>query len=75
MTPLNTIIEEENTPETKADWLRSEIEKLEGMKQPITIDDRVESAFASIEWDRYNEALTTIITRYTEELKELESKI
>ena len=41
MTPLNTIIEEENTPETKADWLRSEIEKLEGMKQPITIDDSV----------------------------------
>lgn len=34
------------------------VEALEGKKQPITIEDRVESAFASIEWDRYNQALT-----------------
>lgn len=65
----------EEMKKARQDWLRSEIEKLEGMKQPITIDDRVESAFASIEWDRYNEALTTIITRYKEELKVLESKV
>ncbi len=50
------------------DWLREEIVKLEGMKQPITIEDRVESAFASIEWDKYNQALQTIIDRYSSEL-------
>ena len=53
---------------TKADWLRSEIEKLE---------EEIEH------WKRYSagnyaegaiEALTSIITRYKEELKVLESK-
>ena len=67
--------------ETKADWLRSEIEKLEGMKindfgfidvQLNGITHKVKA-----ESDRhifYNTALTSIITRYKEELKELESK-
>ena len=50
------------------DWLREEIVKLEGMKQPITTEDRVESDFASIEWDKYNQALQTIIDRYSSEL-------
>ena len=54
--------------QARHDWLREEIVKLEGMKQPITLKDRVESAFASIEWDRYNQALQTIIYRYQSEL-------
>lgn len=53
---------------TKADWLRSEIEKLEGVK---LIKYR---GFPLDEQERgFNQALTFIITRYKEELLELEN--
>lgn len=52
-------------------WLRSEIEKLEGMK--VIENEKAPVGFytASI---ATNATLTSIITRYKEELKELESK-
>ena len=54
---------------TKADWLRSEIEKLEGDLRPYnSMSDWAE------EINAHNTALTSIITRYKEELKVLESK-
>ena len=51
--------------ETKADWLRSEIEKLEIEKKqvPYTYDDDM------------CQALISIITRYKEELLELEKGV
>ena len=86
--------------ETKADWLRSEIEKLEGMEQmwqgpcpecrgngytvdydpsdqtgntAMQVQCHVCEASGVIEMPNveYNEALTSIITRYKEELKVL----
>ena len=70
---------------TKADWLRSEIEKLEGMKMPHkdwTKDEHYKTCkdgctyCCNAEGTRcgFNQALDTIITRYKEELKVLESK-
>lgn len=66
--------------ETKAHWLRSEIEKLEGMKkmdfhtgQCIDSQDGCEDCFKQTEIDGHNTALTSIITRYKEELLELEN--
>ena len=57
----------------RADWLRSEIEKLEVMKETRHTD---ECLFHVIEnctcvAFHYNKALTSIITRYKEELKVL----
>ena len=58
---------------TKADWLRSEIEKLENMYDEPHEGTKYVSQEQSSYWvDGYNQALTTLITRYTEELKELE---
>ena len=54
--------------QTKADWLRSEIEKLEGMKEDIYA---VEDESLIMMQVGHNTALTSIITRYKEELKEL----
>lgn len=52
---------------TKADWLRSEIEKLEGMINTSEADGHAHDPTGV-------NALTSIITWYKEELKELESK-
>ena len=55
---------------TKADWLRSEIEKLEGMKEELDHNrycaiKQVPKEVASCGcWMGKEEALTTIITRY-----------
>lgn len=63
---------------TKADWLRSEIEKLEGMKigQNVVFNfvgrNKINEA---TEANAHNHTLTTIITRYKEELKVLETQI
>ena len=46
----------------RADWLRSEIEKLEGMLKKVRN--------YPTELDVYNQAITSIITRYKEELLE-----
>lgn len=53
----------------KAHWLRSEIEKLEGIYK------RFPSGMSSdyVETFGFNSALDTIITRYKEELLELEN--
>ena len=65
---------------TKADWLRSEIEKLEGMLKP-NIPVLAGGGSKPSEYHKAgqvhgrNQALTSIITRYKEELKVLESKI
>ena len=83
---------------TKADWLRSEIEKLEGEKLPYPyvckspfpgegVDFHLKTyghlpyfgcckydQLTKDETDVYNQALTSIITRYKEELKVLESE-
>ena len=59
--------------ETKADWLRSEIERLEeviGLYETQCIE---EIGFV-VNGDKIHQALTSIITRYKEELKVLESK-
>ena len=72
----------EVTMETKADWLRSEIKRLEGMKKTKTFPQQLIHFDHSVEYFErlsdadihYNQALTSIITRYKEELKELESK-
>jgi len=50
---------------TKATWLRSEIEKLEGEKL-WEYDFQGKRSMAKKNW---NDALTSIITRYKEELK------
>lgn len=55
---------------TKANWLRSEIDKLEGMKK-YELGPNARIAPDEKYW---NQALTSIITRYKEELKVLESK-
>lgn len=81
--------------QTKASWLRSEIEKLEGIiKQEVKKLELPEKYKDSLEMNAetlpivmhnlrcelhpfdngYNTALTSIITRYKEELKVLESK-
>ena len=62
--------------ETKADWLRSEIEKVESAMKPEREYDDVPQLEA--EWNSgydygNNTALTSIITRYKEELKVLEN--
>lgn len=71
----------------RADWLRSEIEKLEGMKKVEFVGDLFEQIgmpaaqnsvedFLQIDKARsYNQALTSIITRYKEELLELEKEV
>lgn len=60
--------------ETKADWLRSEIEELESEKKPLT-----KSMYGTLHLTEkdfaYNQALTSIITRYKEELLELEKGV
>ena len=64
----------------RADWLRSEIEKLEGMKKTKTFPQQLIHFDHSVEYIErlsdgdihYNYALTSIITRYKEELVELE---
>ena len=59
---------------TKADWLRSEIEKLES--EEIKSDPQAVAVNAHIAtWEQgYNHAKEESITRYKEELKVLESK-
>jgi len=69
---------------SKKDWLRSEIEKLEGGMKPTPEDIReieredddiikVNTAWLRVQKNRANNTtLTSIITRYKEELKELE---
>ena len=52
----------------RADWLRSEIEKLEGMWRAYLIPKEGRHDYDN----GYNQALTSIITRYKEELKVLE---
>ena len=77
------LLREEVRAEEKALWLRSEIEKLEGIEDggmhlvgcPIShIHLEVSSCGCGIYNRGYNQALTSIITRYKEELKVLESK-
>ena len=59
----------------RADWLRSEIERLENMYDEPHKGTKYVSHEQSSYWvDGYNQALTTLITRYKEELKVLESK-
>lgn len=65
---------------TKADWLRSEIEKLDGMRLPEQSDyhtsDLIYTSSTGLKLERNkgnNQALTSIITRYKEELKALET--
>lgn len=59
--------------ESKAQWLRSEIEKLGGsVKTPQTEGVERETVEGMMYRDGYNTALTTIITRYKEELLELD---
>lgn len=63
----------------RADWLRSEIEKLEGMKKESNRERHPElekfaddcECFSCSYADSFNTALTSIITRCKEELKEL----
>lgn len=67
----------------REDWLRSEIEKLEGqMKDNVFVPDHNPSPYGGLicrecrmqedcDCHVYNEALTSIITRYKEELLEL----
>lgn len=58
----------------RANWLRSEIEKLVGLY--IKSDPQLVAVNAHIvTWEQgYNHAIDELITRYTEELKVLESK-
>lgn len=68
----------------REDWLRSEIEKLEGqMKDNVFVPDHNPSPYGGLicrecrmqedcDCHVYNEALTSIITRYKEELLELD---
>ena len=67
----------------RADWLRSEIEKLEGSIKtgnngeglPFENSPEIFGNARMEAWKNgYNQALTSIITRYKEELLELESK-
>jgi hypothetical protein len=62
---------------TKTDWLRSEIEKLEGMMLSMSMEiDTYSIHVGDIEDVKsYNLALTSIITRYKEELLELEKGV
>ena len=65
---------------TKADWLRSEIERLEGMKEELDHNrycaiKQVPKEVASCGcWMGKEETLTSIITRCKEELLELDGK-
>lgn len=60
---------------TKADWLRSEIEKLEKLRRKfVTQPALYKGSDANVWREGYNEALTSVITRYKEELEVLESK-
>lgn len=54
--------------EGRADWLRSEIEKLEKQFKEV-------SNIEVLPEDGFNEALTSIITRHKEELLELEKGV
>ena len=58
---------------TKADWLRSEIEKLEGVEGK-EYDYSSIDAFNEVRTEAWDEALTSIITRYKEELLELDRR-
>ena len=60
----------------KADWLRSEIEKLEARQEEIKEESRCAYGVIVLSDESIGaiEALTSIITRYKEELKVLESK-
>ena len=49
-----------------ADWLRSEIEKLEPLEEPLPA-----TSMTAREALAHNKLLSSIITRYKEELKEL----
>lgn len=56
----------------RADWLRSEIEKLEGVQNETRNFPMKKDGTNWDEWnDGYDRALTSIITRYKEELKAL----
>ena len=55
----------------KADWLRSEIEKLEGMNVVLDNGASFKRQTHYPQNVGYNTALTTLITRYKEELKDL----
>lgn len=76
-------LREEVRAEEKANWLRSEIEKLDGMKLNNE-DNPYYHKFAKLldggksmddYQHAYNNALTSIITRYKEELLELDKTI
>ena len=64
---------------SRVDFLRSEIEKLEGMKKTKTFPQQLIHFDHSVEYFErlsdadihYNQAITSIITRYKEELEEL----
>ena len=56
---------------SRVDFLRSEIERLEGVAMKNTKDESTSDWFYGYGW---NHALTYIITRYKEELLELDSK-
>ena len=64
----------------RADWLRSEIEKLESsekMKSKIGFEKdgtKMQQIKQRVYAQGHNQALTSIITRYKEELLELDSK-
>lgn len=55
----------------RQDWLRSKIEKLEGMINTSEADGHAHDPARAYE-EGWNDALTSIITRHKEELKELE---
>ena len=66
---------------TKSDWLRSEIERLESsekMKSKIGFEKdgtKMQQIKQRVYAQGHNQALTSIITRYKEELKELEKGV
>ena len=66
---------------TKADWLRSEIEKMEGMRKktdyPVSYDTNEGRKWTAMRDNHagFNTCLDTIITRYKEELLELEKGV
>ena len=59
---------------TRIDWLRSEIEKMEGEKWNLNNHSHLPPQ-AHHEADIRNSTLTSIITRYKEELLELEKGV
>lgn len=63
---------EKELQKARIDFLRSEIEKLE---DNLRIADEIPDTLSDIWQQAHNKALTSIITRYKEELKVLESNV